>query len=124
MKSLKILAAALLALPAGAFAQTYSETITIYDNTRYERFVDDERGAIQSGADNLSDLLLADEVAFALADDPRLDGATVTVSANGGEVSLSGTAERYEQSGQAKAIAARVAGIRAVSGELHPSYGP
>ena len=76
--------------------------------------------AIQSGANNPADQALADRVAAAIADDPRLDGATVTVSANEGRVSISGSADSPEQGPIAEQVARDVAGRQAVSGTLSP----
>ena len=80
----------------------------------------DERVAsgIHSGGDNPSDIALADEVAAALALDPRLDGATVTVVAEDGNVSLTGSAEEAAQAGIAQQIARNVEGVETVSGTL------
>jgi len=74
--------------------------------------------AIHSGAANPSDEALADTVAAALAADRRMDGATVTVAANDGRVSLTGSARTPEQAGHAENIARGVAGVGAVSGTL------
>ena len=124
--------AAVLAAPASALAQAYyvertvpadryySERITVYEHPLYESFVIREGGALQSGGNNLDDTLLADNVAMALARDRKLDGATVTVVANGGRVSVVGTAN-HEQSERARQIARRVAGN--ASGELSNSGG-
>ena len=123
MKRMHILAvAAALAAPA-AFAQTYTERITVYEAPRYNEFLADTHGAIHSGANNVPDMLLADDVAYALARDRKLNGATVTVSANNGQVMLSGHAN-HDQSMRAQQIAQRVAGSMAkVSGELSNSSG-
>ena len=74
--------------------------------------------AIHSGAANPADEALADSVAAALAADRRMDGATVTVAANNGRVSLTGSARTPEQAGHAENIARGVAGVGAVSGTL------
>jgi osmotically-inducible protein OsmY len=133
MKSLKILAATALALPAVAMAQTvyvekpatsvrssdpyYVERITVYDNPRYSSFVDRENGGLQSGGASLDDVMLADSVAMALARDRKMDGAVATVSASNGRVSVTGFGDQ-DQSNRALNIAARVAGFRNVSGAL------
>ena len=83
----------------------------------------DSSSAIQSGAGNAADAALADRVAAAIADDPRLDGATVTVAANNGRVSISGSAESPEQGPSAERVARDVAGPAAVSGTLSPLGG-
>jgi len=123
MKRLHILAiAAALAAPA-AFAQTYTERITVYEAPRYDHFLADTHGALHSGANNLPDMLLADDVAYALSRDRKLQGATVTVSANNGQVMLSGHAN-HDQSLRAQQVAQRVAGgASKVSGELANSGG-
>ena len=73
---------------------------------------------IHSGGATAADSALALNVATALASDPRLDGATITVSANNGNVSISGSAESTEQGAYAESIARGVAGVGAVSGTL------
>jgi hypothetical protein len=133
MNRLQTLAiAAALAAPASAMAQAYyvertvaaepyyAERITVYEHPLYESFVLREGGALQSGGNNLDDTLLADNVAMALARDPALRGATVTVAANGGNVSVVGSANN-EQSERARQIAQRVAGN--ASGELSNNGG-
>jgi osmotically-inducible protein OsmY len=114
--------AAALVAPASAFAQTYTERITVYEPSRYQAFVLKERGAIQSGGNNIADTLLADDVAMAIANDRRVNGASLTVSANNGRVSLSGAANQY-QSEIARQVAQRVAGRASVSGELSNTGG-
>lgn len=120
-KTLALALAAGIAAPA-AFAQTYTERITVYEAPRYDAFVLEEGGALQSGGKTLADTLLADDVAYALARDRKLDGMTVTVSANNGKVMLSGSADQ-EQSERARQIAQRVAGMGNVSGELSNTDG-
>lgn len=118
MKIKSLALAALLAAPAAVLAQNYRvETITVYEHPRYEEFVANEGGALQSGGDNIADTLLADRVAMALANDPLLDDVTATVSAHNGRVSLSGMGNA-PQSHRAQQIARRVAGTASVSGEL------
>ena len=120
-KSLAI--AAMLAVPAAAVAQPYyTERITVYEHPRYEAFVVEEGGALQSGGDNLQDTLLADSVAMAIARDRALDDVSATVSANRGQVSLSGLAG-YSESQHAQQIARRIAGAGNVSGELASDLG-
>lgn len=122
MNKLQTLAiAAALAAPASAMGQAYyvertvsadpyyAERITVYEHPAYESFVIREGGALQSGGNNLEDTLLADNVARAIARDPALRGASVTVAANGGHVSVVGSANN-EQSERARQIARRVAG--------------
>ncbi len=107
--TLALMAAAFVATPAVAQV-TYTERITVYDERAYDAFVHEQHGAIHSGADNLNDLLLADQVAMALGSDRRLDGATMTVSASNGRVSLSGSAKSLDQGEIAQQVAKRVAG--------------
>jgi hypothetical protein len=127
-----IAAAAALLAPAAAFAQVYyvervdgpyyTERITVYEAPRYAAFVQRESGALQSGGNNLADTLLADSVAMAFARDRTLNGASATVSANNGRVSISGLANQ-EQSEHARQIARRIAGAGNVSGELSNTGG-
>jgi hypothetical protein len=79
--------------------------------------------AIHSGASNSADEALADSVAAALAADSRLHGATITVAANNGRVSLSGSARSPEQGSHAESIARSIAGVTAVSGTLDSQGG-
>lgn len=74
--------------------------------------------AIHSGGASALDRDLADSVASALAAEPRLRGAMVTVTAKEGHISLSGSASSYEQDSIAQRIAEGTAGVRAVSGHL------
>ena len=133
MTRLKLIgAAAVLMAPAAALAQAYyvervegpyyTERITIYEAPRYATFVQRESGALQSGGNNLADTLLADSVAMAFARDRTLNGASATVSANNGRVSISGLANQ-EQSEHARQIAKRIAGAGNVSGELSNTGG-
>lgn len=110
------LGACLAAAPA--FADYYVERITVYQPDRYDAFLDDQSG-LHSGGDNLGDMLLADDIAMAIADDPRMDGSTVTVVAEDGHVSLIGSTRSPEQNEIAKDIAQDVAaGEGVVSGHL------
>lgn len=79
--------------------------------------------AIHSGGETLDDTLIAENVARAFADDPRLDGATITVSARNGDVSLSGSSRSAEQGAYAQELARRVSGVRSVSGTLSAGGG-
>jgi hypothetical protein len=139
MKTLKILAAAAIAVPAVAMAQTvyvekpayvdkpavtyttsdpyYIERIRVYDSPHYGTFVRHESGALQSGGKSIDDVTLADSVAVALARDRKLNGVTATVSANNGRVSVTGFGDQ-DQSTRALGIAQRVAGFGNVSGAL------
>src|SRR5687768_11796932 len=78
---------------------------------------------IHSGGATAADTSLALDVASALAADPRLDGATITVSALNGNVSLSGSAESPEQGSFAENTARSVAGVGSVSGTLSSQGG-
>ena len=124
MTRLKSAAAiAALLMPAAAFAQTYYvERVTVYDAPRYSAFVQQVHGAFQSGGATLEDTLLAESVARALAQDRALNGASATISANNGRVSISGLANQ-EQSEHARQIAKRIAGAGNVSGELSNNGG-
>ena len=73
---------------------------------------------IHSGGATAPDTSLALDVAAALAADPKLEGATITVSARDGNVSLSGSAQSPEQGAYAENAARRVPGVGAVSGTL------
>ena len=132
MKSIKILVAAALAVPAAAMAQVvyvekpaYAgtssaypvERITVYDAPAYSTFVQHESGALQSGGAALDDIMLADSVAMALARDRKLDGVAATVTASKGRVSVTGLGDQ-DQSARALGIAQRVAGAGRVSGAL------
>lgn len=79
--------------------------------------------AIHAGANNPADQALAERVADAIADEPRLDGITATVAANKGHVSLSGSAESPEQAAIAEQVAREAAGPGSVSGTLSPTGG-
>lgn len=123
MKIRSLAIAAMLAAPSAVLAQTYHvETITVYEHPRYEQFVANEGGALQSGGNNLADTLLADRVAMALANDRLLDDVSATVSAHNGRVSLSGLGNA-QQAYRAQQIAKRVAGAGSVSGELASDLG-
>jgi osmotically-inducible protein OsmY len=123
MKLKPIALAALLAVPAAALAQPYYvERITVYEHPRYQQFVANESGALQSGGQNLDDMLLADSVAMALASDPQLDDAAATVVSHNGHVSVTGLGNQ-QQAYRAQEIARRVAGGANVSGELSSDLG-
>ena len=127
-------AAAMLApLPslAASTASSQARAQPLAPSARYDRRMDYRHGerwaaptdAIHSGGGSASDRLLAERVASALEQDPRIDGATVTVVANNGAVSLAGSAKSPEQSFHAQQIAREIAGLGAVSGELSPQGG-
>ena len=78
---------------------------------------------IHAGGGNSADDALARQVAAAIADDPRIDGATVTVSASNGSVMLSGSTENPQQAQHAEQTAREVAGVTSVSGTLSNTGG-
>ena len=78
---------------------------------------------IHAGGATAADTALAMDVAAALSSDPRLEGATITVAASNGGVSLSGSAQSAEQAAYAEQRAREVAGVTAVSGTLSPVMG-
>ena len=57
-------------------------------------------------------------VAAELSWDPRVDGTDITVSAEGGRVTLHGTVTRFRQKREADAAARRVYGVTAISNFL------
>lgn len=79
--------------------------------------------AIHWGAGNPADQALADAVADAFQRDPALFGATATIVANNGRVSLSGSSKSLQQSARAETVARHVAGVMSVSGTLDPMGG-
>jgi hypothetical protein len=87
------------------------------------RLADASGSPIHFGGGSAADTALALDVAHALAMDQRLNGATITVAANDGEVMLSGSAESPEQGDQAQLAARRVAGVSRVSGTLSTQGG-
>lgn len=106
--SLAILALAVV--PAAAIADTYVERTYSSDGRLIESRIDVGTSAIHSGAATLADQALADDVAIALAGDPALDGAILTVAALDGRVSLSGSAKGLDQAYRAEQVARDVAG--------------
>lgn len=80
-------------------------------------------GSIHWGAGNPSDQALADAVADAFRNDPALFGATATIVANNGRVSLAGSSKSLQQSARAETVARHVAGVMSVSGTLDPMGG-
>jgi hypothetical protein len=75
--------------------------------------------AIHTAANNPDDQALADKVADALRDDRGLNGATVTVAANDGRVSLSGSAANASDAYRIQNIAKAAAGPgRVVAGSI------
>jgi hypothetical protein len=78
---------------------------------------------IHFGGGTAEDAALALDVADALAADPRLEGATITVAANNGEVMINGSAENPVQADIAEQTARRVAGVMHVAGTLSSTAG-
>jgi len=115
-----ILAVALALGAAPAFAHDYSHHAwNGYGSANTARLAADD-GNIHVGAMNADDLALADRVADALRADRRLSepGITATVTANNGQVALSGFAQDNRQAQRAEAIAKGVAGAGNVSGTI------
>lgn len=114
------LAAALLLGAAPCFANDYGHHHAWLhgDNSNY-RSADDGNIHVGSGM-NADDFALAQRVADELRSDRRLaePGITATVTANNGQVALSGSANDNRQSMIAEADARRVAGWGNVSGTL------
>jgi osmotically-inducible protein OsmY len=108
-----------VASPFQAFADF--GPLQAFADIAYDRTVPSD--AIHSGGATLSDQELADQVAAAIAADPKLDGAIVTVTAAHGTVSLSGSAKDMAQAVRAEQIARAIAGPGAVSGALEPQGG-
>lgn len=124
MISTATLATAVLALPALAQQSEFGPPEPrVYAPVAEAVTAPPAPDAIHSGANNPSDEILADTVAAAFAADRRLDGATITVTANNGRVSLSGSARTPEQAGHAENIAREIAGVTAVSGTLSSQGG-
>jgi hypothetical protein len=127
MKITPILALAAIALPTAANANTYIErTVTSDGRIIDQRILEGrtvfgpEDSAIHAGAANVADDMLARDVAAAIAAEPALEGATVTVAARGGRVSLSGSAQSLDQAQRVERVARSVAGVASVSGTLDP----
>ena len=114
-----LLVPALFALPAVAAQSDFSPSLGEMPSYAVTASGD----PIHSGGLTAADTALAMDVANALASDSRLDGATITVSANNGGISLSGSAESSEQAHFAEQRAREVAGVRNVSGTLSPVMG-
>lgn len=114
---------ALALAPAGAFANTYVERTYAPDGRLIATYMNAGTDAIHAGADNMADQRLAEDVALAIASEPALHGATVTVAAHNGRVSLSGSAESLDQAHRAEQVAGGVAGVASVSGTLDPQGG-
>ena len=85
--------------------------------------LDTASNAIHVAAMNPSDQALADAVADAFEHDPALFGATATITANNGRISLAGSSKNAQQSARAEQVARRIAGVTSVSGTLDPMGG-
>ena len=131
--SLALVAAALAAAPAFAHdayrhdANRHDAGRTTWRSDSYQGTylgrLDRATNAIHSGANNASDQALADAVADAFRNDPAMFGATATVVANNGRISLNGSSKNVQQSARAEQDARRIAGVTAVSGTLDPMGG-
>jgi osmotically-inducible protein OsmY len=118
--SAALLAAAGVALAAPTLA---SESSYMRDrNAAFDSKLHAPTDAIHAGGASASDDTLANDVAAAIAADPRLFGATATITAVDGRVSLSGSAESVAQATLAEQVARGVAGAH-VSGTLDPLGG-
>jgi hypothetical protein len=99
-------AAAILALPAQANDWFHRHHA---DGTSYAAPTKDG-SAIHTAANNPDDQMLAEKVADALRSDGGLNGATVTVIANDGRISLSGSAANVRDASRIQNIAKAAAG--------------
>jgi len=125
MKSMKIciIGAAVMAASGAAFAAE------VHQVRPGERVIIEGQpipgDGIASGAVMLDDQRLADDVAFALHDSRRLSrpGITATIVANRGEVTISGSADNFEQAQRAERIARAAAGGHPVKGMISTTSG-
>jgi len=124
MRLPRIGTAALVALAAAAGAAR-ADIVTV-DESPLERSTGTLDGdtALSYTADT-SDRAVAERVMDALANDPALEGAAITVLVDQGQVRLSGTARDEDQASYALEVARDAAGPAvAVSGEsLQPGTG-
>ena len=111
----------LVATAAVAFAVGASQAHDS-DKREYRSYNNSSPAAIHTGGMTAEDQALADQVAAALRADPRMNGATVTVTAKDGLVTLSGMALSTTQSDIAQRDAKDVAGARVI-GFLSPGAG-
>jgi hypothetical protein len=124
MKTCRILAtlfAGALAAPALADFGPRPPSVAVFEMPSYALVLPTD--AIHAGGGSAEDTALAHDVATALAADARLDGSTITVAANRGNVMLSGSADSPEQADIAQQTARRVAGVGSVSGTLSSQGG-
>lgn len=112
--------AAVLALPAQAawFHRHHDANRTSYDTTEPVTPMADG-SPIHTAANNPDDQALADHVADALRSTRGLNGATVTVAANDGRVTISGAAANIADAYRIENIAKNAAGPgRVVAGSI------
>jgi len=125
MKSMKIcvIGAAVMAASGAAFAAE------VYQVQPGERVIIEGQptpgDGIASGAVTPDDQRLADDVAFALHDSRRLSrpGMTATIVANRGTITISGSADNFEQAQRAERIARGAAGGHPVVGMISTTSG-
>jgi osmotically-inducible protein OsmY len=111
----------LVAVAAVAFAVGAAQA---HDSAKreYRSYNNTSPNAIHTGGMTAEDQALADQVAATLRADPRMDGATVTVTAKDGRVTLSGLAQSATQSDIAQRDAKDFTGARVI-GFLSPGAG-
>ena len=124
MKSMKmcVIGAALMAASGAALAAQ------VYEVRPGERVIIEGQpipgDGIASGGLTLDDLRLAGDVAVAMHDSRYLrPGMTATVVANRGEVTISGSADNFEQAQRAERVARAAAGGHPVVGMISTTSG-
>jgi osmotically-inducible protein OsmY len=75
---------------------------------------------VTGSAASSSDQALLDQVVGALASDPSLSGAALSVTVSNGVVNISGHARDQAQANRARDVAANVAGDSRVSAAIQP----
>jgi hypothetical protein len=111
--------AAAFALPAQAeWFHHHDDRTTTYNNGYTYGPGSPDGNPIHTAANNPDDQMLADQVADALRSDRSLKGATVTVAANAGRVSLAGSAASTTDAYRIENIASAVAGRGRVAGSI------
>jgi len=110
------LAAAALALPAVADVRALPSRPPVVSGTT-------AHSPDVAASSEVGDNAIAERVMRALADDPSLEGAAITVLVDHGNVSLSGTAESDQQADYATKVAQDAAGPTAhvASDNLQPA---
>jgi osmotically-inducible protein OsmY len=78
---------------------------------------------VHSGARTYDDHRLASDIVTALNNDRSLNGTSITVVAQDGRVTLSGSAKDLAQAARVERIARDIAGARAVTGKLDTQGG-